>query len=60
MEVKPKGKEEALGIIKVKNGYMVTKGGDKFYNTGYTELNVFNAFDGVIKHLAENFNEKKR
>ena len=56
---KMSGAEEPLSIIKVKNGYMVTKG-KTMYETPYKELCVFNTFAAVVNHLAANFNESGR
>ena len=58
-KTKEKGNEEPLSIIKVKNGYMITKG-KTMYETPYASLYVFNTFAAVVKHLATNFNERPK
>lgn len=45
---------EALGIIKCKNGYMVTKG-KTMYETPYDELMIFETFDKMMKHIKGHF-----
>lgn len=59
VQVKEKGKEESLGIIKVKNGYMVTKG-KTMYENPYGELYVFNTFAALVKYIGENFNDQSK
>lgn len=51
------GKEEPLGLIKIANGYMVTKG-KSMYDTPYSDLFVFNTLKDVFEHYEKNFNEK--
>lgn len=52
-----KGQEKPLGVIKVKNGYMVTEG-KTMYETPYHELMVFTSFASMTRYLSKKFNDK--
>jgi hypothetical protein len=52
-----KSKGFPLGIIKVKNGYMITNG-NSIYETPYAELIVLNSLEEVMNHFKEHFDDK--